>query len=219
MPILTIPACISKLSNEEIGVVAPISPEIRQNLERWQVTECELRFNDGRTINTEQRKKIYATMNDISYYTGFTTEEVKANFKYLFIAETGCNYFSLSDVDMTTASKFLTYLIDFCLEWDIPCSDNLIERSPDVARYIYKCLKLKKSCISGLRSELHHVDAVGMGRNRKDIIHLGMRVLPLTRIEHTEAHAMGNTAFCEKYHIFGIKLDEELCKFYRIKSE
>lgn len=60
-------------------------------------------------------------------------------------------------------------------------------------------------------------EAVGMGRNRKDIIHLGMRVMPLRWDLHAEAHRIGQKSFDEKYKVFGIKLDEYLCKIWKVK--
>ena len=59
-----------------------------------------------------------------------------------------------------------------------------------------------------------------MGRNREEIIHEGMKVLPLCRVHHTEAHTMGKKDFIEKYHLIdGIVLDKNLCKKYKLKSK
>ena len=174
-------------------------------------------LEDGRRISADQRKKLYATFNDISVYTGHVPEEVKAFMKSDFIAATGSKSFSLSDVDMTTAALFLQHVIEFCLIWGIPTQDSLLERSPDVARYIYKCALLKKCCITGQKAELHHLDAVGMGRNRKEIIHLGMEVIPLAPALHREVHRIGKKSFCGKYHVFGVKADEEICRVYQLK--
>lgn len=214
---MTVHGTIIGYDGQALSITAPFDQDWL--LVRQQIAECEIRLDDGRQISTDQRKKIYATFRDISVYTGHTPDEVKALMKYEYIARTGSAYFSLSNTDMTTANGFLSFLVDFCLENDIPCSDSLLERSPDVARYLYKCLAEKKCCITGKKAELHHVDAVGRGRDRRDIIHLGMRVLPLTRRLHTEAHNMGNTAFCAKYHVFGIKLDRDLCRIWRVKYE
>ncbi|MFQ9151616.1 MAG: putative HNHc nuclease [Blautia sp.] len=54
-------------------------------------------------ISIEQRKKAYATIRDISDYTGYLPEVQKEWLKYLHIANTGCRYFSLSDCSMDTA--------------------------------------------------------------------------------------------------------------------
>jgi len=186
-------------------------------LEKREMTRFEIRLDDGRTISAQQRKHIYATMRDISDYTGYTPEQVKALLKYDFIAKTGSDYFSLSDCDMTTANEFLNYLIDFCLEQDIPTLDSLLERSPDISRYLYSCLANKRCALCGKKSELHHSDHVGSGRNRKEIMHLGMRAEALCRIHHTECHNTGQQTFDNKHHIYGIKLDKYLCEILKFK--
>ena len=201
---------------EYLTIFAPFCNS--QELCRKSIKECEIRLNDGRRISLDQRKKIYATFNDIALYTGYVGDEVKAIMKYEFISRTGCNYFSLSDVDMTTAKEFLQFLIEWCIENDVPTKDSLAERSPDIARYIYVCLINKKCCVTGEKAELHHEDAVGIGRNRKEIIHEGMKVLPLSRKMHTECHTIGQKAFNDKYHVFGVKADKEICRIYGLKS-
>lgn len=207
---------LSAIDGKNLTIIAPLENDfqiIKQN-----ITECEIRLDDGRTISADQRKKIYATMRDISEYTGYLPEQVKAIAKYDFIAKTGCEYFSLSNTNMSTAREFLEYLIEFCIENDIPSKDNsLLDRSPDIARYLYCCLANKKCAICGKKADLHHVDHVGAGRNRKEIVHKGMRVEPLCRIHHNECHNIGQQTFNEKYHIFGIKLDDYLCEVLHLK--
>lgn len=207
---------LSKIDGKNLTIIAPLDDDyqiIKQN-----ITECEIRLDDGRIISADQRKKIYATMRDIANYTGYLPEQVKAIAKYDFIARTGSDYFSLSDTDMSTAREFLEYLIEFCIENDIPTLDRLLDRSPDVARYLYCCLVNKKCAICGKKADLHHVDHVGAGRNRKEILHKGMRAEPLCRIHHNECHNIGQQTFNEKYHVFGIKLDDYLCRALRLKG-
>lgn len=208
---------LSGYDGETLTISAPF--EDGWLLKKQGVTQCEIRLDDGRSISAEQRKKIYATMRDISLWTGFTPDEVKALMKYSFIAASGAEYFSLSDVDMTTAREFLSFLIEFCVENGIEAADSLLERSPDIARYLYACLLHKRCCICGGSAELHHVDAVGSGRNRKEIIHKGMLVLPLCRLHHTEIHKLGKGTFFERYHVYGIKLDNGLCQVWKVRVE
>ncbi len=202
------------------GTTMLISAQYDNTLEyiRKNITECEIRLDDGRRISADQRKKIYALFRDISLWSGHEPDDVKALLKYEYIARTGAEYFSLSDTDMTTAREFLEFLIEFCISEDIPTKDSLINVTPDISRYIYCCLLHKKCCISGKKAELHHVDAVGMGRNRKDIIHAGYRVMPLSRIYHTEAHTIGQKTFEDKYKVYGIKLTDELCGIWKVKG-
>lgn len=182
---------------------------------RKDIKEAEIRLKDGREISREQQKKIYAMLNDISLYTGYTPQETKELMKFSFISKYGGNDFSLSNVDMTTASKFIEYIIEFILIHDIPTKVSLLEQTEDIARYIYMCLVLKKCCISGKKAELHHVDTVGMGRNRNEITHIGMKALPLSRKYHIEVHTIGQKAFEEKYHVFGVKIDEVIASKYK----
>ena len=213
---MTIAGYIYDFDGETLTIVAPFSDG--QVLNKRQITGCEIRLDDGRTISADQRKKIYATMRDIADYTGYSPDEYKAVAKYNFIAKTGCDYFSLSDVDMTTANEFLSFLIEFCLEWDIPTQESLLDRSPDTSRYLYACLANKRCCICGKKSELHHSDHVGAGRNRKEIMHSGMRAEALCRIHHTEAHTVGQKTFDGKYHLYGIKLDRHLCETLKVRG-
>jgi len=206
---------------ETATIVAPISLHEFELLQNQEITSCQLQFDDGRHISIDQRKKIYATFRDIADYTGHVPDEVKAIMKYEYIAKTGCAYFSLSNVDMTFASEFLQCLIEFCVEWDIPTADNLIERSPFVARTIYACFMNKQCCVCGNAinsvTHLHHEDHVGSKGNRREISHLGMKALPLCSIHHSEAHQLGKTAFNEKYHVFGIKIDKAIARKYKLK--
>ena len=179
---------------------------------------AEIRINDERKLSPTQRAAIYATLNDISNHTGYMPEEAKQIMKYYFISRYGGDYFSLSGCDMTLARNFLEFLIEFCLEHDISTQDSLLERSPDIARYIYACSMNKKCCITGKNAQLHHVDAVGMGRDRKDIIHKGMRVMPLHWKLHAEVHNTGKKQFEEKYHVFGIRVDDDICRVWKLKG-
>ena len=44
----------------------------------------------------------------------------------------------------------------------------------DIDDYVLACLTQKKCVICGKPADLHHCEAVGMGRNRKEIIHEGI---------------------------------------------
>jgi hypothetical protein len=208
---------ISECDDQCLTIIAPFNDPWL--IAKRHITECEIRLDDGRRISADQRKKIYATMRDISNYTGHMPDEIKALAKYDFIASVGCNYFSLSDCSVTTANEFLTFLVDFCLQHDIPSMDNLIDRSPDISKYIYSCLAHKRCAVCGGKAELHHAeDRIGAGRNRNEITHTGMRAQPLCRKHHNEAHTIGQLTFNKKYHIFGIKIDLDLCKVWKLKG-
>jgi len=120
---------------------------------------------------------------------------------------------------MSLVCSFQRFLVRFLLDWDIPCSFSLIDFVDDVADYTYACLMSKHCCVCGQPSDLHHLDHVGSGRDREEIIHEGMEVLPLCREHHTEAHTIGQLTFNRKYHLSGgIVLDKNLCRVYGLKT-
>lgn len=216
MSSIIIPGHITGYDGQQLTIAAPLADEYL--LVKRNIRQCEIRLTDGRTISADQRKAIYATIRDISLWTGYTPDDMKEIMKYDFMAATGSDEFSLADTDMTTAYEFMHHLLDFCLFHGVPLSDKIIERSPDIGRTLYSCLLNKRCCLCGRKAELHHMDAVGSGRSRKEIIHLGMEVLPLCRVHHTEIHTIGRKTFCEKYHVFGLTLDKYLCGVWKLKA-
>ena len=188
-----------------------------------QYKECLVQFIDSRPLSDKQRKMCYALIREIGEYTGMGTDRTKEIMKIKFMADdleqTADQIFSLSNAPMSLVCAFQRFLIRFILDWDIPCRFSLLEYVDDVPDYIYSCLIAKKCCITGHPAELHHVDRVGMGRDRTDICHEGMEVLPLNRDLHQEAHTMTDQEFFDKYHLpGGIVLDKTLCKIWKLKA-
>lgn len=179
---------------------------------------CELRFDDGRIISAEQRKKIFAIIREIAMWSGNEPEYIRAFMTWDFCENEGINMFSLSDTNITTAKDFISYLIEFCFKWSVPTKDTLLNRTDDIDKYLYACLLYKKCTICNDPAELHHTDHVGMGFDREQISHLGLRAEALCRKHHTEAHNVGQQAFDERYHIYGISLDKKLCGIYKLKN-
>ena len=191
---------------------------------RREYRECLVQPLDSRRLSDQQRKMCYTLIRAISDYSGETLEGAKQRLKLDFLADsieaTGEKIFSLANAPMSLVAAFQGYLIRFIIEWDIPCSFPLLEYVDDIKDYVYSCLVNKKCCICGKKAELHHVDRVGMGRDRHDIIHEGMEALPLCREHHTEAHSMPDDEFFKKYHLDGcIVLDKTLCRIYKLKTK
>ena len=192
-------------------------------LTKREYKECLVQPIDSRSLSDQQRKMCYALLREISEYTGQGMDSAKEWMKIKFLAEdleqTADKIFSLSNAPMSLVCAFQRFLIRFILEWDIPCRFSLLEYVDDVADYIYSCLVTKKCCICGAPTDLHHIARVVMGRNRNDIIHEGMEVLPLCREHHQEAHTMPDAEFFEKYHIpGGVVMDKTLCRLYGLKK-
>nr|UWD72788.1 MAG: Putative HNHc nuclease [Bacteriophage sp.] len=172
--------------------------------QRKKIRNAEIRFDDGRHISAEQRKKAYATIRDISDWTGYLPEEMKEILKYQHMMRTGDAYFSLSNCSMDTAREFINTILEFALENGIPLSDNAIERTDDIGRYLYYCLLHKKCAICGKDGEIHHEDAIGMGNDRTKVDDTSYKKICLCREHHTLAHSLGVIRFREMYKVYGI---------------
>lgn len=203
---------IEKYRETEKGtdlIVAIPGHRIGELLCRKKINMAEIRFDDGRYISAEQRKKAYATIRDIADYTGYLPEEQKEWLKYLHISRTGADYFSLSDCTMDTAREFINTIVEYAIEEGIPLSDNAIERTDDISRYLYFCLKNKKCAVCGMPGEIHHEDAIGMGNDRKKVDDSGYRKICLCRQHHTIAHQRGVETFRKMYKVYGIIYKED----------
>lgn len=174
----------------------------------------EVRLDDGRSITADQRRKIYATMRDIADWMGDMPDTVKAFFKWSFCGNYEREDFSLSSVDRETAGEFLSFLIDFCIQNGVPCSDPLWDRCDDIERYMYACVMTRTCCITGKKNaQIHHVDRIGAGRNRNTMCQVGMKVVPLSPDIHTMIHySGGEQEFYDKHHIKPIALTEKMCE-------
>ena len=184
--------------------------------------EVRVIWQDIRSITAEQRRKAWALMTEIAAYQGQSKEETygeqqaKFSLKHLEILQDGL--FHLSSATVTTARAFINMLIDTILEYGIPTKEPLYGLCDDIHRYVYACLMNKKCAVCGGKCELHHYDHVGMGRNRREIDHIGMRAYPLCRVHHDEIHSIGETAFDAKYHLEPIAIDEKIAKKYNLKG-
>ena len=182
-------------------------------------------FADGRRITPEQRRKCYALMNEIAEWIGDVPEYVKKLMKMEFIVSRlesmKKEMFALPDGDCTTARLFISFLIDFMIEHEVPSHVPLYELCEDIQKYVYACLVHKTCCVCGKRgADVHHLSGSRVGHGglkwrEKD--QTGAKVLPLCREHHIAIHG-GEAAFLEKYHLEGIEMDAALKKLYRVKK-
>lgn len=224
---------IQNYDGEYLTIVAPFSKDYL--LEQKDIIDCEIKLNDGRAISNAQRRKIFALVSDIGDYVSSIGnkreyEEMLRSLKLLYLQDMAdkesvrrlltlkyCelidrDMFSLSNVDMSTARDFISWLIEKCIDFDIPTNDSLLNLTGEMGRYLYRCVAKRRCAICGKKADIHEVEKVGAGRNRRKIHHLGQQVQPLCRLHHCEVESIGQDRFNEKYHIETIKLDEYLCK-------
>lgn len=192
--------------NDKSGMQVLIRLEDTAPVKKRQ--DVTLYLDEDREITGQQRKKIYATLNDIAIFTGYSPIEAKQIMKYEHIKRTGCDYFSLSNCSIDTAREFINTLVEFCLHNGVPVKEPMLSRTDDIDTYLYQCLKHRKCCICGRDGEVHHWDTVGMGNDRRTYDDRLNRKMCLCRVHHTIAHQKGVADFQEKYHVYGIIYNE-----------
>jgi hypothetical protein len=213
---------ITTFNEDGTVVIQATVPNIERAILR-KYNDVEIGFSDGRYISAIQRRKVYAILNEIAAYAGDDTESTKTTMKFDFLMNRfqgiQRKMFSLSSVDMNTASEFIDYLIEFCVKNDIPMRISPLEYCEDVGKYIYVCCLERRCCVCGKPADIHHLTGskIGMGNDRTEVHHLGREVLPLCREHHEICHSDEKT-FMEKYHLQPVKLDEALCKKLKLKK-
>ena len=218
---------IVDISEGGVATIKATLPNLYHALDR-KYNEVEIILPDGRRISPDQRRKCYALIGEIAeFVSGFrnaeTIEDAKNDMKWEFILKRmesqERQLFSLSNCDMTTAREFITYIIEFIVKHDIPTKISLIDNCEDIGKYIYACLVNKRCCICGKPADLHHVDAIGMGNDRDNVVHIGRDALPLCREHHTELHKKGNKYFIETYHLQPVKIDKKIARCYGLNTK
>ena len=101
--------------------------------------------------------------------------------------------------------------------------DSGLDRTDDIGKYLWLCIKFRKCCITGWKGDLHHCTGsrIGMGSNRNKVSHSGREFICLSRQYHNELHVIGEVRFFKKYKVYGIKIDNETLKElgYKIDKE
>lgn len=155
----------------------------------------ELKLDNGKLITAEQRKKIFATIKDFSLYTGYDAEYSRHLLTLSFCYENGIEPFSLSDCSIEIAREFISYLIDFCLDNEIPLSETAIERTDDIGKYLYLCIKKSICCVCGKQGVVYNLSN-------------GYKI-SFCNLHHDEAKLKGLQEFEKLYKVYGIKVKEE----------
>ena len=196
-------------------VVLPNSAELE--LEMGESIAVEIKLLDKRQITSKQRNFIFALCREYQYHTGNDAEwfrllmqQYNANLRDIEVE-------SLSNCSITYANGLIDTIVNFFIENDIPIQKNLLQENEYsfTEKQTY-AMVLKRVCVvCGLRADIHHLDTIGMGNDRKEVSHIGKRVLPLCRIHHNEIHNLGNDKFIKKYHLDPIVVDKKMEHFIK----
>lgn len=175
---------------------------------------ASVEFEDTRTITPDQRKLIYALFKDMQNYTGYFQYWWKNILKHMFEYEYGVENISFADgaISIEIASLFIEYVIDCCFKWGVPFKERHYHMHSDAKKLLFKYLMNRRCMCCGKKAEIHHYDAIGMGRSRKTYDHTQSRYLSLCREHHNEAHSVTKDEFMIKHQLVPIKLNEEQLK-------
>lgn len=163
-------------------------------------------IDDGRQISPLQRRKAYAMLNDISMHTGYTVEAAKEIMKTEHMLRMEADdIISLSDCSMTEAREFINTLMEYALKEGIILTESGLRRTDDIDMYLIQCIRYRRCCVCGQAAEIHHIDAIGMGNDRRLVDDSDKRVVALCRKHHTIAHQKGWKSFSNNYMVYGIE--------------
>lgn len=191
--------------DQEVDVV-----ELKKKAENFIYANID--FYDSRTITPQQRKKVWALVKEIADFTFNKPEVIKKTLKNDFIEKTNVQPFSLSDCSVSVARDFINFIIEFCFEWNIPFHEKAIQLTDDVNTYLFLCIKYRKCAICGKKSDIHHVDTVGIGRDRRKVNNDENRLISLCREHHNEVHQIGQASFDQKHAVQGILVSNKTLK-------
>lgn len=181
--------------------------------------QAEIFIKDPRGFTVEQRAFVFSLMNDIYRYTGQPFDDLKDIFYWQFRFLTGKSI-SLKNISTNTVddvSLLADLVLDFIFDGDIPFKDGYEVPPQNIQYFFYKCVTNRTCCIYGKKNaDIDHFDKALGRRKRKEVDHTEYTFAALCRTHHTEKHQMGITEFKNKYHVIGIKLNQDEIKKLRI---
>ena len=164
--------------------------------------EVDVIVNDPYKITDKQRRKVFALVNDIEAHTGQPRDWLREMFQdYVTFLNGYDKRISLSDCTRKQAGELIDVIIEWIFENDIPLRFKTSDLIKNDRTFLYMATINRKCVICGKHAELAHYQAVGRGRNRRKIEHLGNKVLALCSNHHREQHTIGIDSFNSKYHL------------------
>lgn len=164
--------------------------------------EVDVSITDPYKITDKQRRKVFALVNDIEAHTGQPRDWLREMFQdYVTFLNGYDKRISLSDCTRKQAGELIDVIIEWIFENDIPLRFKTSDLIKNDRTFLYMATINRKCVICGKHAELAHYQAVGRGRNRRNIEHFGNKVLALCHSHHQEQHTIGMNSFNNKYHL------------------
>ena len=219
---------VTKIRETDAGtdlIIHIPNEKLKYRLSRYAkngIAAAEIRIDDGRTITNDQRRKIFATIGDIAYQTITPPDHVREILLCQYCARTGEMPFSLSNCSVTQAREYMNFILEFAIEWGIQLSGPGADRTDEIDKYLYFCIK-HRTCAITMRKvgvEIHHVTGsrVGMGRTRVELDHSKLELVALSKEWHDKVHTQGEIDIFKEKKIYGIKIDTATLKHIGIKT-
>ena len=183
--------------------------------------EVDVQVVDPFKITDKQRRKVFALVKDIEAHTAQPMDYMR----HLFIEYVRTYYgydkhISLSNCTRTQASQVIEVTLDWIFHNDIPLNYKTSDLLKNDKAFLYWSTVNRNCVICGKpHAELAHYQAVGRGRNRRKINHIGNQVLALCPNHHREQHQIGMDSFNEKYKLHDSWVDVDSRLNQMLKGE
>lgn len=198
--------------------IAPNQDHVRTiNHDQLNGVRVEWSLADPRQARPKQRALFWALMGDIAQWNGYEPDDMRYYFYNRFMVRHDGKEISLSDATnntVTDATDLIDDVIDYIFTFKVPVKAGYTLLPRNEEHYQYQCIRHRMCVICGRKADIHHIDEIGMGRNRTKLDHTHYHLMALCRDHHTEFHKIGPTEFGRKYHLnmTGIKVDKETLK-------
>ena len=211
---------LTSVEGQRLTVVLDDKPDVLRlrQLSAKKQPSVQVDVEDGRSISPDQRKKAWALINDFAWYTGYSPMEMEQVLKANYMALTGADYFSMADTSMENAAGFLSSILDYGFNNEIPWQLKNMDAIPDDYPLMIQCLKHRICVICGKHADIDHEPAIGRGYDRNHIDNRKFKFFPLCRAHHTLRHSKGIAWFMDYYHIKPVRLDEDTIVALRLNS-
>lgn len=159
------------------------------------------RQQEALLIDQTLRNKVHALIAQYAKSQGYEPEDQKLRLKQDFIEKYKLPFFSFKDCLKQMACDFINWLLgELILIGELRSS--LMKCAVDMHHAMAVSVQYEVCIICSKQGEVHHVEAIGMGRNRKTYDDSDHRKIGLCHDHHQEAETIGRATFFKKHGIF-----------------
>lgn len=181
---------------------------------------ADIEVPDYEKITHKQRRTIFLLCEDIELHLGQPKEAMRQDFQFELEIMNGYDPISLKNCSKKIARELIELIIAFMFHHQVPMRLKTSKLMKEDKSYLYWATINRNCVICGKpKAELAHYHAVGRGRNRRKINHIGNQVLALCPNHHREQHQIGIDSFNEKYKLHDSWVDVDSRLNQMLKGE